>query len=34
MPRFPASIVVERESDFESDLVMRHLAVFDMAACL
>jgi hypothetical protein len=32
---FPASIVVvERESDFESDLVMRHLAVFDMAARL
>jgi hypothetical protein len=32
---FPASIVVvERESDFESDLVMRNLAVFDMAARL
>src|ERR1700730_919082 len=30
---FPASIV-ERESDFESDLVMRNLAVFDMAARL
>jgi hypothetical protein len=30
---FPASIVdVEREPDFESDLVMRNLAVFDMAA--
>jgi hypothetical protein len=32
-PRVPASIVVvERESYFESDLVMRYLAVFDMAA--
>jgi hypothetical protein len=32
---FPVSIVVvERESDFESDLVMRNLAVFDMAARL
>jgi hypothetical protein len=32
---FPASIVVvERESNFESDLVMRNLAVFDMAARL
>src|ERR1700719_5083505 len=32
---FPASlVVVERESNFESDLVMRNLAVFDMAARL
>jgi hypothetical protein len=27
-------VVVECKSDFESDLVMRHPAVFDMAACL
>src|SRR5271166_531466 len=34
-PRVPASIVVvEREPDFESDLIMRNLAVFDMAARL
>jgi hypothetical protein len=33
--RLPASIVfVEREADFERDLVMRYLAVFDMAARL
>jgi hypothetical protein len=30
----PSIVVVERESDFESDLVMRHRAVFDMAARL
>ena len=33
--KYPALIgVVECEPHFESDLVMRHLAVFDMAACL
>jgi hypothetical protein len=33
--RVPASIVVvEREPHFEIDLVMRHLAIFDMTARL
>ena len=27
-------VVVEGEPDFERDLIMRHPAVFDMAACL
>lgn len=32
--KFLAIVVVERESDFESDLVMRHLAAFDMPSRL
>jgi hypothetical protein len=32
--RVPTSIVVEGKSNFESDLVMRHPAIFDMAARL
>jgi hypothetical protein len=31
---FASIIIVEREPDFDSDLVMRHLAVFDMATRL
>ena len=32
--RRPVFAVIEREADFESDLVMRHLSVFDMAVGL